>query len=47
MPFYTYRRQLTPRKINETPDQVKARIRREIEERTQERVIPAKIKRVV
>jgi hypothetical protein len=38
MPSYLYRRGLGPRAKKETLEEVKARIRKEIEERTEERV---------
>ena len=38
MPSYLYRRGLAPRGKKETLEEVKARIRKEIEERTEERV---------
>ncbi len=38
MPSYLYRRGLAPRAKKETLEEVKARIRKEIEERTEERV---------
>jgi hypothetical protein len=38
MPSYAHRRQLAPKAKKETLAQVKARIRKKIEERTEERV---------
>lgn len=38
MPSYTYSRGIAPRAKKETLEEVKARIRKEIEERTEERV---------
>jgi hypothetical protein len=38
MPSYTYSRGIEPRAKKETLEEVKARIRKEIEERTEERV---------
>ena len=38
MPSYTYTRGISPRAKKETLEEVKARIRKEIEERTEERV---------